>query len=178
MQEHVTDAIVLGRRPHREWDVVADLFTETLGRVEARVVGGARTLSKFSPHLDSLNRVQVRLVSKNTFTLTDIMTHDRHTDMRGDRSALRRAIEVAFLVRKLVPRGTPDGRLWAFLSDMPRAATPPIPELLSRLGYDPRHGQCELCGNTALSHFIVSDQAFTCLPCHVKFPPNEVVYIR
>jgi recombinational DNA repair protein (RecF pathway) len=135
-------------------------------------------LSKFSPHLDPLNRARVRLVSKNALTLTDIVTSDRGTDMRSDRASLRRAIEVAFLIRKLVPRGTPDGRLWTFLSDVPRAETPAVPGLLAHLGYDPRHGRCELCGNKALSHFVVSDQAFTCLACHVKFPVNEVVYIR
>ena len=178
MKEFVTDAVVLGRRPHREWDLVADLFTDELGRVEARVVSGARTLSKFSPHLDPLNRVQVRLVSKNALTLTDIMTTDRRPEVRGDRSALRRAIEVAFLVRKLVPRGTPDPRLWDFLSGASRMAAFPVPELLVRLGYNPRHAACGLCGNREPSHFIVGDQAFSCLACHVKFPANEVVYIR
>jgi len=177
MREHVTEAIILGRRPHREWDAVADLFTETLGRVEARVVGGTRALSKFSPHLDPLNRVQVRLVSKNALTLADIVTRDRHASVRRDRSALRRAIEVTFLVRKLVPRGTPDVRLWSFLAGLPDSAAP-VPDLLSLLGYDPRHARCELCGEDAVSHFTARDQAFVCLRCHVKFPANEVVYIR
>jgi DNA repair protein RecO len=178
MREHVTDAIVLGRRPHREWDTVADLFTESLGRVEARVVGGTRSLSKFSPHLDPLNRVQVRLVAKNALTLADITTRDRHGSVRNDRSALRRAIEVTYLVRKLVPRGSPDPRLWAFFERLSQCTTPSVPEFLSLLGYDPRHAQCETCGRNVVSHFVVCDQAFSCIGCHVKFPMNEVVYIR
>jgi recombinational DNA repair protein (RecF pathway) len=173
MHEYVTNALVLGRSPRGEWNLAADLLTEELGRIEARVVGGARLLSKFSRHLDPGNRCLVRVVAKNAMTLTDIGAHDRRAHSALDRTATARMLETIFLLRALLPRHVPDAALWSYLE-----TTHPDPaEVLSILGYDPRHARCGACGNVPVAYFALNDHVFACTACGVQFPEDEVVLL-
>ena len=177
MKEYVTHSIVLHRRPYRERDVIVELFTEELGRVEARVTGGARTLSKLSPHLDPLNRVLVRLVKKNNLTVTDAETDIRFGSLRADQKAFSRALETLMLIRRIVPRGHRDSELWKELNRLFESGDVHLGSILALLGYDPRHARCEGCGSNALYGFSIEGQAFICASCRVKFPENEVVLL-
>lgn len=175
MKEYVTDAIVLNVYPRGEADRVADLFTKELGRIDARAIGARKILSKFSPHLTPGMIVRARLVSKKSYTLTDVMTdtaavRTADTEKSGVLSSL-------FLVRALVPAGNPDLKLWHALTELILKGRGDERGILSLLGYNPQHARCEECKSTAICYFHIPDQRFLCAVCSVKFPENELHYI-
>lgn len=175
MKEYVTEAVVLAMRPRGEADRVADMFTKDFGRIEARVVGGRKILSKFSPHLSPGARVVARLVKKNVFTLTDVISRP-FLPTRFSR-ANEKVLPALFLIRSLVPATNPDLKLWYALAVFFEEEKKNISRLLAVMGYDPRYAQCEACGNSSVRFFHISDQTFLCATCSVKFPEDAVLYI-
>src|SRR3989338_2857275 len=145
MKEYITNAIVLGRRPCRERDWVVDLFAESFGPIAARVVGGMRVRSKFSPHLDVGNLVLVRLVKTNRFTVADVATTDRFPALRADPAILGRVLELLALVRRLAPPHVADPHLWHHLTESFGRSTASVVETLALLGHDPRRARCGRC---------------------------------
>ncbi len=178
MQEYVTDAIVLATFPRGEADRVADVYSKDLGRIEVRMIGGRKPLSKLAPHLDVLGFATIRLVEKNQFTLVDAMSASLAPESR---TAERRAmmLEVVSLVRALVPRGIPDERLWnVFRRTQTEGAPRALSEVLEILGYDAKHASCEMCGETPVRAFFLPTHEFFCARCDSKLPPHEVLLIH
>ncbi len=176
MQEYVTDAIVLNTFPRGEADRIADLYTEHLGRIEVRMIGGRKPLSKLAPHLDIMGFATVRLVEKNQFTLVDAMSAPSSREMR-DLEYFPALLSIAALVRALAPRGVPDVRLWNALRRMYlERHQGAVAEFLKILGYDARHASCEECGDTPAGLFFLPNHEFFCARCGSKLPQNEVIY--
>ncbi|MEK7465457.1 MAG: recombination protein O N-terminal domain-containing protein [Patescibacteria group bacterium] len=175
MKEYVTEAVVLAVRPRGEADRVADMLTKDFGRIEARVVGGRKILSKFSPHLNPGMRVVVRLVKKNVFTLTDVVSRP----FLGSRSprANKDVLPALFLVRSLIPAANPDPKLWYALAVFFEGEEKSISALLAVIGYNARHAKCEACGDVSVRYFYIPDQVFVCVACSVKFPEDALLYI-
>ncbi len=178
MREYVTPAIVLGIRPVGEQDRVADLFTKDLGRLRARVVGGRKLLSKFAPHLTVLALVTVRLVRKHHFTVADAAADQLVRRPARAVVTQRRALEMAFLLRSVLPEMNPDVRLWYYVRYALTESAVRMSSVLKLLGYDPFHARCEHCGGSPVTNFSVGDQSFLCARCGVKVPPGEVLLIH
>ncbi len=178
MQEYVTDAIVLATFPRGEADRIADLYTRDLGRIEVRMIGGRKPLSKLAPHLDVSGSATVRLVEKNQFTLVDAMSVPRTRESRTS-GRFAAMLDAVSLVRALAPRGIPDERLWNVLR---RAQTEGAPralfEILEILGYDAMHASCETCGETPVVAFFLPTHEFFCTRCDSNLPPYEVVLLH
>ncbi|MDO8469442.1 MAG: recombination protein O N-terminal domain-containing protein [bacterium] len=170
MKEYVTNAIVLGRHPYREQDWVVDLFTESFGPIAARVVGGARTRSKLSPHLDAATLVLTRLVKANRFTVTDVATLDRFPALRADPAMLGRVLELLALVRRLAPPHVADPHLWQHLTESFGLGTASVAETLALLGHDPRGVRCGRCGASPAAQFVFPDHLVFCDACARPFP--------
>lgn len=177
MREYVMEAIVLATRSKGEKDRVVDLFTKELGRFDARVIGGQKFLSKFSPHLDLGNFVIARLVRKNTFTLTDVISKPQ-SKTRSNLKQFSSILQALFLVRALVPVLQPDLPLWYFLKALPKPKLNVLKDLLSILGYNPERAICEKCKSENISHFLPREQGFLCKTCSRKFPENTVLCIK
>lgn len=165
MKEFVTPAIVLRAAPAGGNDRTADLFTLTLGRLEARMVGARALVSKFAPHADPLNLVTVRLVKKNRYTLADVFTRDRFLALRRAPRALGRALAALAALRALMPKEAPDPRLFhETLRGLSRASLAPA-DVLAALGYDPRAARCVRCGKSPVHGFAPVDEVFFCDAC-------------
>jgi len=175
--EYITEAIVLGTKPYHDLDKVVDFYTKDLGRVEGRVISARKILSKFSPHLNLPNLVKVRLVKKGNFTVTDVVTEDCFDRLRKNTKAFRYFLELFFLLRALLPVGSPDLRLWHYLVKSLNKGLVDFRIFLKILGYDPIHAQCEICGDKKTAFFYIGDQSFLCNKCSVKFPEKELIYI-
>lgn len=176
MKDFVSEAIVLGTAPAKEHDRVVFLFTKKHGRIQARVAGGARLLSKFAPHLDPLNLVAVRVAYKNKFTLTDVLTADRFSATR-DGAAFGNALKVAALTRVLAPEGEPDMQLW---HDLVLALTTGDVEpnhFLNLFGYDARQGTCDSCGAKPVAYFSIKTHELVCVTCSTKLPENALLLL-
>lgn len=177
MVEYLTQAVVLNYRSRKESDRSVDLFTKNYGRLEASVIGGRKILSKLAPHLDLFNLVTVRLVEKNSTTLTDVLTDERFEKERRDRDFYPAAFRIIGLVRALSPKGAPDLRLWHALVRSLRNADGNVRDFLKILGYDPAHAACDNCGRAPVAAFRTGDQSFFCRACGSKVRADELIYL-
>jgi recombinational DNA repair protein (RecF pathway) len=178
MKEYLTEAIVLNVRPRREFDRTADFYTKELGRLEARVIGGRRILSKFSPHLVVPSLVTVRLVKKGGLTLVDIMTEENFPDVLKKPAIFAKVLELLFLIRKVVPMASADLHLWYALLRSLRSGRVSMRIFLKILGYDVSGAACQICLSRSIRYFVPADQTFVCQKCRGKFSGNGLIYIQ
>lgn len=176
MKDFVSEAIVLGIQPAKEHDRVVSLFTKKHGRIQARVAGGARLLSKFAPHLDPINLVGVRVAHKNKFTLTDVLTTDRFSATRKG-SSFGQALKVVALVRVLAPEGEPDMKLWHDLVQMFTSGTVDPNHFLNLFGYDSKLGACDMCGAKSIAYFSIKTHELLCARCSTNLPENALLLL-
>ncbi|MDO8557185.1 MAG: recombination protein O N-terminal domain-containing protein [Candidatus Jorgensenbacteria bacterium] len=175
MREYATEAIVLRTAPMGEWDITASLFTEQLGRIDARAIGGKRIHSKFAQHLNPLNRVLVRLVQKNATTLADVVTEAR---FNGTARATQKALMALALINAIILPGNSDTRLWRYVKDALSSATLAPQEILKLLGHDPSRASCVRCRGRDVRSFLPEDQVFLCNSCNLKFPDKGILLIQ
>lgn len=177
MKEYVTEGIVLYQKPLREFDRMCDVYTKHLGRIEARVVGGRKILSKFASHLDSLNLVRLRLVEKNQLTITDAVTENRFVSLRRDGERHASVIRLFSFLRTMLPFRVPDARLWHFLLHGIREGTIDGVCVLRALGYDPSFAHCIRCGKKNIACFSAEESAFLCSWCAAKTPEQSILEV-
>lgn len=175
MQEYITEAIVLGIEPRREHDRVVSLYAKDLGKIDARVVSGAKITSKFSSHLDVLNKVLVRLVEKNKFTVADVILQNRFSETRRSNNVLSRALGVTLLMKELMPAHVPDIGFWNALLECLESANADIASFLKLLGFNISYASCGLCGNKDLHVFSTKEHIFLCGTCSSKVLENKVL---
>ena len=161
MMEYLTQAVVLGIRPHKESDRVVDLYTRDFGRLESNVVGGRKILSKLSPHLDLFNVITVRLAEKNRIILTDALTDESFRKNRRDPKFYPSAFRILSLVRALTPKGVPDLHLWHLIIKSLVSADGNIKTFLKVLGYDPREAECDICAGKPATFFARKTNRFS-----------------
>lgn len=167
MREFITNALVLRCVPKGN-DRAVDLFTLELGRVHARMVGGAAITSKFSPHCDPMNLLTVRLVKKNRYTLADAVEEDRFPVLRRTPRALSGGLEALFALRTLVAREEPDPRLFHEIRRALSGGTLTVRTVLTLLGYDPTGARCAHCRALSICVFIPGDGVFVCRACFAR----------
>ncbi len=170
MQEYVTDAIVLSVHPRGEADRAIDCYTEQLGRIEVRMIGGRKPLSKLSPHCDVGSLVVIRLVEKNQFTLIDALR------AMPSRILSPAALRVIGLIRALAPKGVSDARLWEALKRVVCGSGESIAVFFKLLGYDSTSASCEACGENPVSLFSLPHHEFFCDQCGARLPESDIVY--
>lgn len=177
MTEFVTDAFVLGRRVRGELDITVDLYTESMGRIEGRVISGQKISSRFSQHLSVSNLVTVRMVEKNTLTVTDALTVSEFQWMKDDISVFERVLHIFFLIRVSTPQHVPDPILWKHLSESMATHTIEMKEILKILGHDISSAVCAYCKKIPVHYFEYEDGAFFCETCGSKQTHDKVVLI-
>ena len=174
MIEYLTEAVVLGVKPSRDYDRSVDLFTKEFGRLEARLVGGRKILSKLSPHLDIFSIATVRLIEKNRLIVTDALGLP---DSRKKGISPEEIFKIISLVRSLTPKAMPDIHLWHVLVDSLKSGKGDIRKFLKVFGYDSAHAECSNCGRTPVAAFRTQDQSFFCDSCVLKMKSDELKYL-
>ncbi len=177
MRESVTQAVILSLVPVKEKDMNVSLFTKEHGRVNARVIGGKKPLSKFAPHLDPLTLVIARLVEKNTITLTDVLEENRFKILREESKRFSEAIKIIALIDVLLPLEVPEGPLWNEVVHSFEKGEPRVANILKILGYDSERMICGICKNPNVGVFSRDHHLFVCESCGGKFSFRDVVYI-
>ena len=177
MKEYVTDALVLGRRVHGARDIIVDLFTKDLGRIEARIVHAQRMNAKLLLHSNVLHGVRARLVRTKGFTLADAVTRSSSFCVLHHASSVARMLGLCVLLRALLPRAHQDARLWSLCEDVWCGNEFSFSSFLVALGYNPLYEQCAVCSCAPVTAFVFHDHTFLCTQCAVQLPENEVVLI-
>jgi recombinational DNA repair protein (RecF pathway) len=140
------------------------------------MVSGRAPTSKFSPHVDPLNLLTVRLVKKSRYTLADAVGEDRFQNLRNRPKAFAEALRALTLLTALVPEEEPDPRLF---HEMRRALVRghlTVRATLPLLGYDPRGAKCHRCRRAAVACFVPSEGVFLCVNCSAVWG-DEVIYV-
>lgn len=165
MREYIDEAFVLGTKPQGETDLTADIFLKNFGRLEVKVIAGRKVSSKLSPHLDSLNLINIRLIQKSGFTLTDVLVQNRFSVLRQNFNLFTKSLEMLFLIKSLLPLYTSDQHLWYFLRRALEEKKFNHSALLKIFGYDPKNANCDICHSKNVSSFSVKEQVFLCFRC-------------
>jgi len=177
MKDFVTNAYTLRVTPSRDFDKTAHLFTEEFGRIEARVVSGRKPLSKFSPHLEPLEKVTVRLAKRNGFTVTDVLTHTHCSLVRKNPSLWSLGMRSLSLIYTLSPKEIRDEELWSMLEVMSRTGDISPRETLARLGYDIHHAKCDICFAPFVAGFDIRTHSFICIECGKRTQESHVIVL-
>ncbi len=160
-------------------DKFIEVFTKELGLVKAKVIGAVKPTSKLISHFNPLNLVQVRLIRKNQFLVTDAVTIDTFPEIRRDFSKLKEVYKVLKLIQETTPMIMPDLPLWYFLVRGLRSGRIDLVKALAAIGYDPEQASCGFCGEKTVASFFLPDQNFICQQCaqKIKIKDNHLIRI-
>ena len=172
-REYFSEALVLDQEDVGELDRRIYLYTEELGKVVAKVKSARKIISKLSGHLQPLNFVNVRLVEKGGFQITDALTIKKLPKNKDIFKLLQFLKEMTFEIQ-------PDKKLWFIIKKNLWAATAPkisYKPFLEALGFDPKFAQCQVCRNKTVNYCSKTEQVFLCRGCGDKFGIDELVLI-
>lgn len=185
MFEVVTEAIVLDKEDVREQDQRVYLYTKDFGKVIAKTVSTRKILSKLASHLEPMNLVTARLVSKGDgaeargMMLVDALSSDNAATLKKDPQKLSQAIQVCALVHQSIPVGVPDEDLWNFLHHLRsgnQAMT--FDSALHALGFKAQFARCQTCDRTQPEYFVPGDNFFICTGCTFNARNSDVSFIK
>jgi recombinational DNA repair protein (RecF pathway) len=159
MKEVVTEALVLKVLASGENNKLVIFLTEELGRLKARAVGANKILSKFSPHLEVGNFVELRLAGNSAWTITDVLTI-KPSLLRASTNNLEK-ISSAFRLLDSLSTPTADSDLWKLICNTElEFFSPKI--FLDFFGYSQEHSACFKCGAHSPEYFYLPDHSFFC----------------
>ncbi len=172
MREIVTEALVLKTENSGEIGKSVIFFTAELGRLKARAIGAGKTLSKFSPHLELGNFVELRLAGNSGWTITDVLTIKPSflsfpgADLEKIKSSLR-------LLDNLCPPAA-DVELWRSVFSANLGNFSPT-RFLNIFGYSPTHSACYKCGIQPAEYFYFVDHSFFCAKHAAEIPAENKI---
>lgn len=168
MNELVTNAVVLDTEPSRELDSIISLFTEKLGKIEARATSSRKITSKLAGHLQPLHIVRIRLAHKSNFRITDALT------IRIAQKT-ETSLKLVSFVNEMTAPGAKDGHMWIAITKA--LDNPPIfsyHSILAALGFNPKFAECVECGAKKVIFFSKKDFHFLCQPCGNRIIKNNL----
>lgn len=176
MIEIISDAIVLHKEDLGEYDSYVALYTEKIGKVNARATALRKITSKLAAHLEPLNHVSVRLISRRDsifdargFQLADALIINKPNWIKRDQDNLREVLRVFYLMSKIIPDGALDADLWNLFYNIHLGGVKTdINSALKLMGFDRRFASCELCGSDSVSHFLLGGSTFVCRLCILR----------
>jgi DNA repair protein RecO (recombination protein O) len=178
MKDYITEAIVLKSRPHGETDKTLEIFTKDFGRLSLKVKGGRKILSKFSPHLEPLNLVNIRLVKKENHILADVITKKSFAARKFMPAVQAKALELVYLLSNELPLNLPELNLWFSLVRALDSGFFNPAHFLKILGLDPAQASCLICAHKPVSYYSLKNRAFLCRPDGRNLSSNELIYIE
>lgn len=152
---HVTEGVVLSRRPYGEFDLIATLYTEQFGKVAARFMGVRRPKGKLKALAEPMVWGEYRLYvrpGREWVTATGGRIVDSFPGLRLDFDRTCRGLRLCELLLRLVPDRSPNPRklrlMTESLASLERAGSPWIPtafalRLLELAGFGLRRAKPE-----------------------------------
>ncbi len=177
--EAVTEAIVLDKEDSGEADSRIFLYTKDFGKVIAKATGIRKIVSKLASHLEPLDYLNVRLVSKadnisegRGLQITDaLLIESKKGHNSGNEENFRNALKTSYFISRAVPNGAPDNDLWNFLHKIRiEGVKSSIQETLEFLGFGASFASCELCSKSAPEYFYSKNNMFVCQSCMFTTP--------
>ncbi len=183
MIEYFTEGIVLSKEKRSDFDGVVNIYTKDFGKISAKTKGIFKPISKLSGHLEPLNLVNVRIVEKNGFQITDALMTKKLLSPQTKNSInfYKQALDLLSFVSEMTFDFQPDIKLWQTilktLEAINKKRTPSYSLILEVLGFSPKFSQCQKCKSKPARYFSKKDQVFYCSICASKFPKNEIILV-
>jgi DNA repair protein RecO (recombination protein O) len=178
-----TKAIVLGHRDLAEHDRLYTLLTERRGKLEVRVRGARKMLSKLQPPLSSHAVVRTLIYEgRSRPLLIGVETAERFPVLATSLWRTRYAACFIRLVDLVTRPEAVDREIFALLSESLGAAETIAPEhasalrdafilkLLSHAGYRPELDECVICRSEKICAVSAAHGGAVCERCHVTDP--------
>lgn len=150
-------AIVLSRRPYREFDEMISLYTYDHGRVEALARGNKKIVSKQSPWLEPFSVIECALIpGRGIDHLAKTQSVEYFAAIRADITKSLAAGWAVSLTRSLTPECVPDRQIWfalkSWLEFLAKNNGAPLllwdsyaMVLMRLLGFVPQLDECVIC---------------------------------
>lgn len=106
----VTPGVVLARKPFREFDRVAVIYTEALGKVTARFIGVDRPRGKLKAFAEPMVRADFRLYSRaqgGQVIVTGGALVETYASLRGRLDSTIQGLEICEYLLRLSPESLP-----------------------------------------------------------------------
>lgn len=151
----VTEGVVLSRRPYGEFDTIATLYTDALGKLPARFIGVRRPKGKLKALAEPMVRAEHRLYVRQGSewaTATGGRIVDSYPGLRTDFERTCQGLRLCELLNRLVPDRDPAPRklelIFSFLSAVERTGSQWLPmafalRLMELAGFGLGHGRPE-----------------------------------
>lgn len=185
MLEVITEAIVLDKENLGEQDSRVFLYTKDFGKIAAKATSLRKIVSKLAAHLEPLNYVTARLLSRGdflngaSFHLADALVIDSANDYKNDNDRLKRIIPILDLISKSIPYGSVDQELWDFLLALrTKEVEPNLTQVFKILGFDPVFASCELCQKIKPEYFFPKNNFFVCQFCRLNSKEEKKQFIE
>lgn len=185
MFEAITEAIVLDKEDLRDFDQRIHLYTRDLGKVSAKTVSSRKILSKLAAHLEPLNLVTARLISRGDgfdargLQLVDALSIDSASELKGNAQELASAIKICELIRHSIPNGVPDEGLWDFFQTIRSGRRKlDLQDALKVIGFNSFFARCQICDKTQPEYFVPGDNFFVCTACTFNANSFDINFIK
>lgn len=112
-------ALVIGRVPYRDSDLILQLFTDGLGRLSALARGSRKSSKRFSGSLEPMHTLRIELSDQprgELYTLKDAQIVRPRTILTSHLDGLTAAGKALNWVKKSAPVHTPEPELWRAIS--------------------------------------------------------------
>ncbi|MDD9952335.1 MAG: recombination protein O N-terminal domain-containing protein [Zetaproteobacteria bacterium] len=164
--EHTGPAFVLDTFPISEFDSEIIFFSRDLGKINARVTSMRKSASKLAPHLQIGNKATVRLVHKNTTRVADALQLAHKTQSQS------KHMNVISLLSALLANEQIDPLVWEDLNSEKVSIT----KILSYLGFNQKHANCQGCKTKAVDYFSSIDLTYYCAHCTLNHKNAQGLY--
>jgi DNA repair protein RecO len=184
MLEIITEAIVLDKEASSEYDSRIFLYTKELGKVAANATSARKITSKLAPHLEPLNRINARLVSRRNdydgrFRLADALLISSAGECEKNHERLKMVLRSFDFINRIIPEGAPDAELWDFLRGILTGEMDcGIKDTLKFLGFDTDFAHCSLCNKTKPEFFYFKNHFFICRRCVFASQISDKDYVK
>lgn len=171
-------ALILGRRKMGEADQLLTLFTRERGLLKVVAKGVRKIPSRRGGHVEPLIKV-VALLSGHFVVAVETVAN--YSPLHRDQAAVRQAVVLSDLFRKLLPEGQPAEKLFTVLDDAWRLLPTLEParrsileatiqlQVLQVAGLSPALRNCLNCGREQPQEAVVlrgDSGGWQCLSCH------------
>lgn len=185
MFEITTEAVVLDKEDLRDFDQRVHLYTRDLGRVTAKTVSSRKILSKLAGHLEPLNLITARLISRGDgfdargLQLVDALSIDSAQELKSNFQELADAIRICGLLRQSIPTGVPDEGLWDFFQTIRSGRMKlTLQDALKTIGFNSLFARCRICDRTQPEYFVPGDNFFACTACTFTADKFDIDFIK
>ena len=183
-ETYLTKAIILNRKPFRECDSMATVYSFDKGKLELAVRGARKISSKLAGHIEPLNLSEIMVVRGRNFDYVGgAVSRNCYANLKSNLEKSLIAGQAVNIFNKLIKKEEQDSKIFILLQDFLNILNENkefncelllnffILKLLVLLGYKPELYNCAVCGKKITPNgnkFGLSQGGLVCADCQTS----------